>query len=242
MPSINLETRLADRFLRATLATFYIVYHPDKDTLRSWACDFLAKVLPGLTHPLDNPHPDIFYLSRKEEEDYKMKDGELNEVFRFDRHRPVELPQKCLFLEGPHLIGESSSNKLLKTLEEPLADTSIFFLHYAQRPLLKTVTSRAIVLRLPLEGAPPHEPHDPGLGGAVDAFFQKGGGFQGALEESLTKNERKFTEHLLDRHLRHRHDGMSHYRLLKTIEHSELSRAYRNAPKGRLCLLLHNFV
>ena len=219
---------LAKRFEERTLASFYMVCHPEKMFLRSWANTLLK------TLPLKRDHPDVTYLTAQDEEDYKME-GELAQLLAFNNYPPLDLPWKFFFLEGPHLIPPPHAHKILKTLEESIPRGSIFFLHYSGQELLKTITSRAISLHLPPTG----KKHREALPPPVLHFLTHGENLNEALEEIKKRDPSTMLRPLLDYHLEKDPDFFSCERLLKAVKHFQESLTYHNSFKERFSLLLH---
>jgi hypothetical protein len=128
------------------------------EDLKLWARDFLIRVLAqdkNLDYDraatlFDLGHADILWVSAPEEgKDYSATRGELDEFFQFQSWRPLELKNRYVVVEDAHKIGQGLSNKLLKTLEEPAAQTTILFLRPGEGRLLPTIESRAVSWRIP---------------------------------------------------------------------------------------------
>lgn len=142
------------RFSKRSLGHFYILNSSSEEYLKQWAKDFVLSVLFDQNKDklqnerrFNQGHPDLLWLT-PEDDQYKIENKDFDPLFQAMAHRPLELPWKFIFVEKPQTIGSSYANKLLKTLEEPTDNCTIFFLNAGSTPLLSTVESRAIKLNL----------------------------------------------------------------------------------------------
>ncbi len=149
-----LQTSLLARYRNRTLGHFYILNSESQEYAIDWAKQFCLSILEDHQADLDRNkrrlsqgHPDILWLA-PQDEIYKIENKDFDPLFQAMAHKPLELPWKFIFVEKPQTIGTSYANKLLKTLEEPTEACTIFFLSTGSRPLLSTIESRAIKLRL----------------------------------------------------------------------------------------------
>jgi DNA polymerase III delta prime subunit len=159
-----LKESLLSKFKTKELSHFYILSCPlSQDEARTyldeWSQDFLSDILcqkrEGLSKEkaLDSlklGHADIQFIETKNKS-YTVTGGEFDEFFKFLQHSANELDHKFIFVKDTHKITETLSNKLLKTLEEPPVDITIFFLDPIKKEILPTIASRAIMLNLPIE-------------------------------------------------------------------------------------------
>lgn len=149
-----LSTSLLERYRLRTLAHFYLLQAREETQLIEWAKNFLLKVLSDeganlkdCERRLTQGHPDILWLTPSENS-YKVDNKDFDPLFLAMAHKPLELPWRFIIVEKPETIGDVYANKLLKTLEEPNPACTIIFLHSDARPLMATIESRAIKLRL----------------------------------------------------------------------------------------------
>ena len=149
-----LLSSLVARYRNRTLGHFYILNSDSAEFSNEWAQSFCLKVLADQEANLEKNkrrltqgHPDILWVA-PEDEIYKIENKDFDPLFQAMAHRPLELAWRFIFVEKPQTIGNSYANKLLKTLEEPAEACTIFFLNTGSRPLLSTIESRAIKLRL----------------------------------------------------------------------------------------------
>lgn len=75
--------------------------------------------------------------------------GESQRIAKFQSMKPYLADKKVIILYMSELMHNSTSNKLLKTLEEPLANTHIILITNHYESNLKTITSRCQTLRVP---------------------------------------------------------------------------------------------
>ncbi len=105
---------------------------------------------------VNNGHADFLWPIRADlKKNYSLKDNELGELFRFMEYGAMELPWRFAVIEDPHKLSSAYLNKLLKTLEEPAANTSVFFLNNTDEQFIETIHSRALELTLFEEGNSP---------------------------------------------------------------------------------------
>lgn len=115
----------------------------------------LAAELLGVEEARLESHPDFYYAGRTVNE----KTGKLNRDFSIEQARDLRahLSQtawskgyQVAILDDAELLNESSSNALLKILEEPPEKSVLFLLTNNDRTLLPTIRSRAQIFYLAL--------------------------------------------------------------------------------------------
>ena len=226
------KTMILERFRKRALPSFSIVVHREKQVLRRWAEDILNELAP-------QGHPDISYISKENEEYYNADDGVLEELYRFTLYPPLELPWKWLFLEGPHLIPHGFGHKMLKTLEETLPNSSIFFLHYSGQKLLNTLESRAMFIRLPNSLREDSSLCKKDDFKACLEFLAGRECLYQALEEIQVKGAASSVQFLLNHYLNNFHRGYSYCKVLEAIKHFQDSKSHHNSFRERFALLLY---
>ncbi len=160
------ENLLLRLYAKKKLAPFYIIRGPISSThcpLLEWAQDFAATLLEkekaidknSANEMIQLGHQDLLFISKtrdSEETDdqrpYKIDDPAMKEYFKSVQYGPIELEQKFIFINQGQLISEYFANKWLKTLEEPEENVTTLFLVETGSPLLDTIESRAITLRV----------------------------------------------------------------------------------------------
>ena len=86
-----------------------------------------------------NNHPDIHLL---EAEGNTIKIEQIRGLQKELAYRPLEAPRKACIIDTAERMNPAASNALLKTLEEPSADTIIILLSSRPESLLTTIRSR----------------------------------------------------------------------------------------------------
>ncbi len=156
-----LSNILFDRFQSNKLANFYILKASQSDpngaeSLETCINQFLSKVLiQQAIAPNENRahemlkmgHPDILKVTPSDEARNYLKE-DFTDFFRFQNFKAMELSHRFIAVYDSHKISTLISNKLLKTLEEPQEQTSIFFILPHGHLHLPTIQSRAITLTL----------------------------------------------------------------------------------------------
>lgn len=153
------------KWQQAKLAHFYILKASSneadpKATLSEFINKFLAKVLKeekGLVQiddaykTIELGHSDILIIKQDKKnitKEYSVNDESFKEFFKFQNYNNFELKNRFIIVHDMHLIGKTLSNKLLKTLEEPSKNTTIFFLAPSSIKPISTISSRAITLNV----------------------------------------------------------------------------------------------
>ncbi|MDX1588621.1 MAG: DNA polymerase III subunit delta' [Oleiphilaceae bacterium] len=93
-------------------------------------------------------HPDLREI--RPENARVIKVDQIRDLIRFAQQSPQVARRKLVILDSAELLNTSAANALLKTLEEPVADTFLLLLHQGGRPLLPTIRSRCQQLRVAL--------------------------------------------------------------------------------------------
>ena len=96
-----------------------------------------------------NNHPDLQII---EPDGQKIKIEQIRELQRTLSFKPVESSRRICLIDQADKMNEAAANSLLKTLEEPSAETLIILLSARPEALLTTVLSRC--QRLPFNRLP----------------------------------------------------------------------------------------
>ena len=106
-----------------------------------------------------NVHPDTFIFSevlaelRAQEQSSPIK-RTTDAVMKFLSMSPIASKIKVAIIDEADSLSEESQNALLKTLEEPLADSVLILISEDEKRLLPTIVSRSVVVRFgPLSDA-----------------------------------------------------------------------------------------
>ncbi|OGB73762.1 hypothetical protein A3K24_02945 [candidate division Kazan bacterium RIFCSPHIGHO2_01_FULL_44_14] len=104
-------------------------------------------------------HPDTFIFSevlaelRAQEQSSPIK-RTTDAVMKFLSMSPIASKIKVAIIDEADSLSEESQNALLKTLEEPLADSVLILISEDEKRLLPTIVSRSVVVRFgPLNDA-----------------------------------------------------------------------------------------
>ena len=163
MSNNSLKDNLLRLWEEKRLAHFYILQastneKDPRDFLRDWINSFIAKTISkekssdidSAYETLKNGHADILYVSKElANQNYSVKEDTFDEFFRFQNFSNIELRQRFIVIDDAHSITKILSNKLLKTLEEPSVNTTIFLLNPFRHEVIPTIASRAIFLKIP---------------------------------------------------------------------------------------------
>jgi len=161
----RLNSTLYHKWKQNELGHFYILKaHPlernKKERVHQWIKGFISRIINEERGHSENSalgmnilhegHPDLYTLIPKEmEKNYKV--DELAGFFPFHEHRPMEFRWRFMVIHHGHLLTPTILNKMLKTLEAPSEQTTIFLDNHKSGQLLPTIESRAIHLTIPLQ-------------------------------------------------------------------------------------------
>ena len=119
-------------------------------------CDGLAgkQVSPSVPRGINKElrHPDTFVFSevleelRAQEQSSPIKKT-TDAVIKFLSMSPIASKIKVAIIDESDNLSEESQNALLKTLEEPLADSVLILISEDEKRLLPTIVSRSVVVR-----------------------------------------------------------------------------------------------
>lgn len=139
----DLKDNLLKKYAQGNLASVYLAKYPEHTNAVLWAQDFLSSItkLPD--------HPDVLWVERTEENQYKVESPGILALFKFLNYRAFELKKKFIFINDAHLLSTIVSNKLLKVFEELPENFCLFLFAPQDQNLLPTVESRAIKVLLP---------------------------------------------------------------------------------------------
>ncbi len=156
----DIKKILLERSKTNTLAHFYILRAPyncknHDQYLQEWMDDFLLSFISlqkNCSHEIAQKSYQFdiadFLTLRKQSDRKQYLVEDLAALFRFVELRPFEFKTKIVIITQAHLIEKKISNKLLKLLEEPTDNTTIFFLYGTHSKALNTIESRGINIQL----------------------------------------------------------------------------------------------
>ncbi|EQC44321.1 DNA polymerase III, delta subunit [Bacteriovorax sp. Seq25_V] len=145
----KLKEILVAKYKNGTMAHFYtLTMICNLDEGLEWINEFLRSITEKKS---PREHQDILFIET-DEKNYTLKNNEFRDFFSFLGTRPIELTRKIIVIKDAHKISDTIANKLLKTLEEPEVEASIFLINSERQQIMPTITSRAINLTLSSEG------------------------------------------------------------------------------------------
>jgi len=153
----KLQDILLQKALSNKLAHFYLL-EPNRSIskpkdLTNWISDVLANYFKELGQNFTAKsiinHQDVLFVNKEEKGNYVLED--FDNFVSFFNYKATTNPRKFIIIENAEKIGEKLANKLLKTLEEPPIEASIFLLNTNKIKLLQTIESRSVRLRVALD-------------------------------------------------------------------------------------------
>ena len=155
MSNQELIELLTQKAQQKQLAAFYIVEnhpHLPAEKLYQWMAQLLGRLLQLDSRPTAKTLweiPDVdTILIHTQAERYNV--DQITSALQQLHYQNFTQKHRYLIISEAHKCTPIISNKLLKTLEEPPLGTTIFLLDLKQSPLLPTVRSRGLTLRLTL--------------------------------------------------------------------------------------------
>lgn len=146
---------LVSKAQQKKLASFYLVQnhpHLSSSEFYQWMNQLLTELLrldQRKTASQLTAIPDVDTLIlHSEERQYRV--DQVHSILRQLHYSSFTQKHRYWVIRDAHKCTPLIYNKLLKTLEEPPADTSIFLLNSRQSDILPTVKGRAVTLRLSL--------------------------------------------------------------------------------------------
>lgn len=122
--------------------------------LNKIACDFAKKAIGDVQK---FPHPDI-YQCYPEGKSGMHSASSLKLVIQNASLTPFEAEKKCFIIHDAERMLPTSSNALLKIVEEPPAKTLFLFLTSQREKMLKTLLSRCQTVYFPMKEERRHTP------------------------------------------------------------------------------------
>lgn len=148
---------------RRKIGSFYIIrppilsHHDSRADLKTWLNSFFMDIIAQEKNCDAKKAKELmelgvsdFYIIEKDEGDreYKIHSNAVSEFVKAHNYPPLEFSYKFIVVWDAEDLSTQISNKWLKTLEEPQENIITLFLTTSNRPLLSTIESRAITLRL----------------------------------------------------------------------------------------------
>ncbi len=155
--NIEFVTKKVNDMIRLKRVPQAMLFHASFD-LSDFIYDFTAHFLnvdPSSKHKILNKnHPDVFELSTEKKE---ISVENIRELIRWINLYPNDTDKKVIWIKEANKLNKSSSNALLKTLEEP--PSYAHFVLTCQKPeqLLPTILSRVLITHVHLNNKLDHD-------------------------------------------------------------------------------------
>ncbi|MCR9205127.1 MAG: hypothetical protein NXH75_11145 [Halobacteriovoraceae bacterium] len=126
-------------------------------SLKNWTLDLASKLLADhfkleieqARAKAEIGHSDLLFVTKeKDNKSYKADEQGVVEFLKAHEHPALELKHKLIFVHEADKLTPLLANRWLKTLEEPNENVTTFLLVDGNLPLLQTIESRAITLRI----------------------------------------------------------------------------------------------
>lgn len=142
--SDELKNILIKKYQEKTLASLYLLnYDSQSINAETWVDNFLKELTPLADHP------DVLKVFKDEKaNEYKVDSLAIKNFLKFINYRPLQLQKKFIFLFDAQDLSDIVSNKLLKVFEELESAYCLILLVPDNAPMLATVTSRAVKLKI----------------------------------------------------------------------------------------------
>lgn len=162
-PSLRVSEIILKSYKEGKLAPLYILrsqtpsYGQTPISLKNWTLELASKLLAQhfqleieqAKAKAEIGHSDLLFVTKeKENKSYKAEERGVVEFLKAHEHPPLELKHKLIFVHEADKLTPLLANRWLKTLEEPNENVTTFLLVEGNLPLLQTIESRAITLRI----------------------------------------------------------------------------------------------
>lgn len=219
------------KYKNNSLGHFYIL-EPSREAqsnqkLELWICNLLERTLD--ISQLNN-HEDVLIINhQKDKSKYVLDD--FQSMFNFLNYKATRATRKFIIINDAQKLSTNVSNKLLKTLEEPPVETTIFLLNSKKTLLMPTINSRAIKLRVDF-GATAHNLED----FLVEWEDLKQKEIHELIEyfKNKTDKENIFIQNLITWCSRRSCNYQTVGKLLELMQEKEIDTTFHNAPTHRL--------
>ena len=114
--------------------------------------NFLYKVFDdNNSHVLinNNSHPNILNIKKKDDKKI-IEIDQIREIIKFTNQSSFNNKSKFIIIDDVEYLNKSSSNALLKSLEEPNSSVNFFLVYNSNWKILDTIKSRCIEIKINL--------------------------------------------------------------------------------------------
>ena len=114
--------------------------------------NFLYKVFDDInSHVLinNNSHPNILNIKKKDDKKI-IEIDQIRDIIKFTNQSSFNNKSKFIIIDDVEYLNQSSSNALLKSLEEPNFNVNFFLVYNSNLKILDTIKSRCIEIKINL--------------------------------------------------------------------------------------------
>ena len=114
--------------------------------------NFLYKVFDDMnSHVLinNNSHPNILNIKKKDDKKI-IEIDQIRDIIKFTNQSSFNNKSKFIIIDDVEYLNQSSSNALLKSLEEPNFNVNFFLVYNSNLKILDTIKSRCIEIKINL--------------------------------------------------------------------------------------------
>ncbi len=114
--------------------------------------NFLYKVFDDInSHVLinNNSHPNILNIKKKDDKKI-IEIDQIRDIIKFTNQSSFNNKSKYIIIDDVEYLNQSSSNALLKSLEEPNFNVNFFLVYNSNLKILDTIKSRCIEIKINL--------------------------------------------------------------------------------------------
>ena len=114
--------------------------------------NFLYKVFDDInSHVLinNNSHPNILNIKKKDDKKI-IEIDQIRDIIKFTNQSSFNNKSKFIIIDDVEYLNKSSSNALLKSLEEPNSSVNFFLVYNSNWKILDTIKSRCIEIKINL--------------------------------------------------------------------------------------------
>ncbi|MCT4640669.1 MAG: hypothetical protein N4A33_00125 [Bacteriovoracaceae bacterium] len=152
MHNNDIKKTLVSKAFKDKLAHFYIVdcIEQKENFCYDWCLDLIKQIRLNYGDNMSTKaiESSFDFLNIKPNQDKNYIISDFDELFSFINYDASSFKRKYVIINDAHKLNKHTSNKLLKTLEEPNIKITIFILNNKNMKLLSTIESRGIKIRL----------------------------------------------------------------------------------------------
>jgi len=133
---------------KATFAYHFINFILSRDEKKEYSLKDLVINNKNSTYNLiqNNTHPNFYLLDKKQSEEIKI--DQTRDLIKFLSKTAYYKGVKIVLIDNAENLNLNASNSLLKSIEEPSANTFFFIIDNDSKKLMKTITSRCVNFKI----------------------------------------------------------------------------------------------